>query len=72
MLIQFWISDADLYPFTFAANHIVAIEVAPYDLQPLQERHDIVVHANTASLRFPKTERNMESYDRWVRWVDMN
>lgn len=70
MLIKFWIAENDLYPVTFASGQIIAIEVAPYDSRPVQERHDIVIYTSGHKFRFPKSDRNWEEVERWLRWAE--
>lgn len=70
MRISFWIDESDAFPFTFAANHIVAVQVVLYVNSAGEGAHDVIVHANGAKFRFPYTGRNISAKLNWEEWLE--
>jgi len=70
MRISFWINDTDAFPCSFAAHHIVAIEVVLYRNGAGEHVHDVIVHANGTKFRYPFTGRNISAQTDWEIWVE--
>lgn len=70
MRISFWIDEHDAFPFTFAANHIVAVQIVLYRNGAGEGAHDVIVHANGGKFRFPYTGRNISAKTNWEIWVE--
>ena len=70
MRISFWIHDSDAFPFTFAAYHIVAVQVAWSVNGAGEGAHDVIVHANGGKFRFPYTGRNISAKLHWEEWLE--
>lgn len=70
MKISLWIDENDTFAFTFAANHITAMQVVSYLNGASQRTHDVVVHANGASFRFPYIGPNISAKLNWEMWLE--
>lgn len=70
MQISFWKDKDDAFPFTFAANYIVAIQVVLYVNGAGEGAHDVIVHANGGTFRFPYIGRNISAKLNWEMWLE--
>lgn len=70
MLVKFWINNTDEFPFTFAANHIVMVQVVSYLNGACDRVQDLEVHANGTKFRFPYAGRNISAKVDWEEWVE--